>query len=94
MALKAKAHPTKAHKYQRFLVKGAKSVSEAIYRCMHPGCPHYLTDRFIKGAIAECWRCGSEFVITKEYKKPHCDKCTRKKVIEIEEETPIPESPI
>lgn len=85
-----KAHPTSAHKYMR--VKTAAGT--IIWRCMKPGCSHYLRNIFIVGAVSECWRCDSEFVIDKTtaLKKPHCRDCTRRK--DPVELPPIEESPI
>jgi len=89
-------HPRKQHKYQRILVRGGKSVNTYLWRCMHPGCRHYLTEQFIIGAICECWRCEKDFVIDKKtaLKKPHCRECTRRKNIVESEPIEIPESPI
>jgi len=97
MPVRAPAHPTKAHKYLRVTVKGRTSVNKYKFRCVHPGCQHYLTNEFIVGAIAECWRCGDEFVIDKvlALKKPHCRPCTKRKDLDVEESRPpIPESPL
>jgi len=66
------------HKYMK--VNGKESV---IYRCMEPGCSHWIRSIFIVNRIAKCWYCGNNFIITKELArltKPHCDNCTNKKV--------------
>ena len=60
-------------------VQGKNSV---MYRCMLPGCSHYVRDIFIVGRIAKCPYCGEDFVITSELarrKRVHCENCTNKK---------------
>jgi hypothetical protein len=93
----AKASHRGSHKYLRLNVRGRHSVNKHIFRCAKPGCSHYLTEQFIVGAVAECWRCERDFVIDRKtaLKKPHCRECTRGVV----EKVPgtnivIPESPI
>lgn len=94
---KAVAHPDSPHKYLRIKVKGRTSVSAYRWRCVKAGCHHYLLEDFIVGALAECHRCGCDFVIDKATKlmKPHCRKCTRRKDEASDEMLPaIEESPI
>lgn len=72
------------HKYMK--VKGKDST---IYRCMEPGCPHWIRAIFIINRIAKCWYCGSDFIITPDLarlKRIHCKDCTNKKVKEIKPE--------
>ena len=66
-----------AHRYKR--VKLGKNGFE-VYKCYKPGCTHYIRKELVIGAIAECWRCRKEFVMTPmnaKQAKPHCNACTR-----------------
>lgn len=85
------------HKYLRVAVKGRQSVGKALYRCVRPGCTHYLREEFIVGQRCICWRCEEEFVIEqkqKKLKKLHCRSCTRRKNLVEGESVEIQESPI
>lgn len=65
------------HKYLKDKFKQSGTV---IFKCVLPGCQHYLNDRFIIGKISLCWRCNQPFLIDKqlkELKKPHCHDCTK-----------------
>lgn len=71
----------KIHKYQR--VEAKNEGKSAVYRCVLPGCKHYLREEFIVGQIALCYECNNEFEITKailsprKIKKVHCQDCVR-----------------
>lgn len=65
-----------AHKYVRVRL-GKKDY--IVFRCVRPGCAHYIRQELVIGKIAQCWRCGDEFVMNQKtamLKKPHCTKCT------------------
>jgi len=65
------------HKYIR---SKFKQSGTRIYKCILPGCHHYILEEFIEGKISVCWYCGEDFVIgkrAKRLKKPHCD-CVRR----------------
>lgn len=67
----------KIHQYVR--VKGKNSV---MYRCVLPGCSHYVRDIFIVGRIAKCPYCGESFMVTKDLARRkiiHCESCTTSK---------------
>ena len=67
------------HKYRRSTL-GMKKWK--IYKCVLPGCTHYIDASLIQNRISICWRCEEPFVIDKrlsELAKPHCHKCTEKK---------------
>jgi hypothetical protein len=64
------------HKYER---KKYGNNGCFIYKCMIPGCTHFVYESLIINRRSLCWRCDKEFVITKLLKKPHCDDCTRGK---------------
>lgn len=72
------------HRYRRVRLQ-----TTDVYRCILPGCRHYLRRAFAIGAISSCYRCGMPFELTKRNMKldtPHCDSCyVRRKKKELEE---------
>ena|SRR5215204_6076621 len=54
-----------------------------IYRCILPGCSHFIGEALILNKVSLCNRCGEEFIIGKSMiqprriVKPHCDRCSR-----------------
>ena len=66
------------HKYKRIM-----SGQRPIYRCMLPGCYHFIGEEHIEHKLSLCHRCNKEFVITQKMLfpraivKPHCDDCNR-----------------
>lgn len=73
---------TGAHLYERFDTRSGK----ALYKCMIPGCPHYISKgELIIGRLSRCWgECGREAVITKDVyqdkiKKPYCETCRQER---------------
>ncbi len=65
------------HRYRRI-------KSSGIFRCMLPGCRHYLTKEFAEGAISSCYRCGNDFILNKRnmaLETPHCNSCTTRRNI-------------
>ena len=70
------------HKYKKDIL----GKDYVIYRCVLPGCTHYLPERLIKGKFCVCWRCGEPFIIKLLHSKPHCDDCIEKKKPEIDED--------
>lgn len=65
-----------AHRYVR--VRLGKN-DYTVFRCVRPGCAHYVRQELVIGKIAQCWRCDDEFVMNQKtalLKKPHCAKCT------------------
>ena len=68
--------PTHLHKYKRVFPWG--KGKSPVYKCMVPGCAHYIVPGLLMGKICECWRCGSAMVIGKYAStlvKPHCNDC-------------------
>ncbi|SRR6266705_2454268 len=66
-----------AHRYMRVKL-GKKGYT--VYRCVKPGCSHYVNAALVLGKMYECWRCGREYPMnqkTAQLKKPHCASCTR-----------------
>jgi len=64
------------HRYRR--------MKTGTFRCILPGCRHYLTKEFAEGVMSNCYRCGQDFVLTKRNMKletPHCDSCTHRRNI-------------
>ena len=69
--------PDHLHKYQRTILGRRNWL---IYRCMVPGCTHYIDADLILNRLCECWRCGNAMAINKRaalLAKPHCDDCVR-----------------
>ena len=70
------------HKYKRFEFSNGRLA----YRCMLPGCRHYILPQFLMGQRSICWRCGNAFTINAaqaRMAKPTC--CKEKKMNEVEE---------
>lgn len=70
------------HKYKKVVL----GKNYTVYKCVLPGCDHYISVALALGKIAECWRCGSPFTITADIirkgrvvAKPHCKPCTKSK---------------
>jgi len=66
-----------AHRYTR--IKLGKN-DYIVFRCVRPGCSHYIRQELVVGKIAQCWRCEGDFVMNQKtamLKKPHCHKCTK-----------------
>jgi hypothetical protein len=68
------------HRYEKMIWPNGK----IFYKCMEPGCPHYLpVANLAIGRESLCWGpgpCNKLVVITKEdvqrgTKKPMCDEC-------------------
>jgi len=81
MGKRKKAH-VGPHKYQRILWKSRKVEGEPyyIFKCMLPGCTHFVPRELVIGNECECWRCGKTFIMTLPatyLKKPHCMSCTK-----------------
>ncbi len=70
------------HKYKRDVL----GKDYEIYRCVLPGCTHYIPASMIKGKFSICWRCGEPFVIKLKHSKPHCDDCIEKKKPELSDD--------
>lgn len=50
------------------------------FKCIHPECTHLNTKELIKGKIALCNGCTSEFILTAESLRrvyPKCSKCIK-----------------
>ena len=72
-----KTNKNHLHRYQRFTLKDS---GKDIFRCVLPGCRHYLFEQFALGQHSECNRCAREFVLNREnmeLRKPHCIDCTK-----------------
>lgn len=75
---------TGPHKYQRIQWRSRQAKGEpyVIFKCMLPGCTHYVPRDLVVGNETICWRCGKIFQMayTHTYlKKPHCIACTKGK---------------
>jgi hypothetical protein len=66
------------HKYLRHTFKSGYVV----YKCMLPGCSHYIDAALVAGKQTICWRCGAVCLIPirdvdNQLKRPHCLSCTK-----------------
>ena len=65
------------HRYHR---RKQGNRGHQIYKCVVPGCTHYIDTKMADGRICECNRCGKPFVLDKracKLAKPHCLECVR-----------------
>jgi hypothetical protein len=63
------------HVYKR--VKWGKKKTP-IYRCILPGCTHYVLPEMLENRVAACPVCSKPYVIDirkTTLKRPHCDNC-------------------
>lgn len=77
------------HKYIRDILghkkrtnQKPKATDTLIFKCILPGCSHYIRNQFIEGKISECWECHENFVIDKiasRLQKPICQACRMKR---------------
>ena len=68
-----KAHPGRAHQYRR--VRMGKGKDYVVYRCILPGCSHYINKELAPGRESICWECGKTFFMTTrslQQAKPTC----------------------
>lgn len=69
---KSKTHEG-AHQYRR--VRLGKEKDYIVYRCIKPGCPHYIPKEMLPGKTSVCWKCGKEFIVQTsnlQQAKPTC----------------------
>ncbi len=67
------------HKYKRQILGNKKYV---VFKCVKPGCSHYVPYDLVEGKVCECNRCGERMVMNKRaisLAKPYCDNCAGKK---------------
>lgn len=60
------------HRYEK--------VSDLLYKCVVPECPHIISSKILVGRRAECPTCKDTFLVNKEHlrrKKMHCLKCSK-----------------
>ena len=74
------------HKYQKKDIGSNKKYE--VYKCMIPGCSHYISLKQAEGKLAICHSCNDAFVITrstltgssgKPLAKPKCPDCINHK---------------
>jgi len=66
------------HKYMR--VKLGKKKDFIVFKCMIPGCTHYLQRDLVVGRESICWVCGELMTLsmkTTTLKYPHHSYCTK-----------------
>lgn len=69
--------PKHVHKYVRVKMKGGEYI---VYKCVLPGCTHFINRDLVVGHETLCWKCGTTIVMTMKLatlRKPHCVDCTR-----------------
>jgi hypothetical protein len=69
---KRKSH---IHKYKKVPFGNKGTI---VFRCMIPGCSHYLHEEMVRNQKSLCWKCNTIFVMTPDKmrrQKPRCDKC-------------------
>jgi hypothetical protein len=69
------------HKYKRVKL-GSKGYT--VYKCMKPGCTHYIRQELVTGMKTICWRCEQEQIMSPKMAtqaKPHCLECTHRKAL-------------
>ena len=68
------------HKYKRFNI-GASGKEYLVFRCMMPGCTHYVPVEQALGRPCVCNRCNEPMILNKEsvkLSKPHCANCVER----------------
>ena len=76
----------KVHMYER--VPRTNLKKEIIYRCILPGCSHWIRQSLLFNRKAICPRCNHVFIVSKamsKLKKPHCEDCTKTQHVRIKE---------
>jgi hypothetical protein len=70
----------KVHKYQKAKLKPSGKI---IYKCILPGCPHYVFPEFVLNREAMCNECSDTFVmphaVSSLISKPVCFSCAAKR---------------
>jgi hypothetical protein len=71
------------HKYKRIVWK-TRTTNEPyiIFKCMLPGCMHYVQRELVVGNESICWKCGNAFQMSMSstyLAKPHCPHCVEGK---------------
>lgn len=67
------------HKYRRIKMGNDYEV----YKCVLPGCPHYIRPELVVGRFSLCWGCDEQFTMSATSAtrlKPKCQKCIDKTV--------------
>lgn len=62
------------HKYKRVTTDKDKEI----YKCVLPGCPHYISPDLVLGRFSECWECKMTFIMNEKSitrLKPKCNTC-------------------
>jgi len=81
------------HKYKRVIMGGKKFEKDEngklrivrqagypVYKCVVPGCTHYVPRELAEGRESTCWRCGERLTMTTRnltQAKPTHRECTR-----------------
>lgn len=78
------------HRYKKFDIGAFGKPPYFVYKCIKPGCSHYIPIALAEGRLCECNRCGELMVIGKQVMSqssgspmtlPHCADCTKKRKV-------------
>lgn len=86
-----KHHHEGPHKYIKKRI-GNKANPYTVWKCMLPGCTHYIKYELGENRHTICWRCGDITTLDKlkmELTRPHCVKCTKGVKKEGDQEIPL-----
>jgi hypothetical protein len=67
------------HRYEK--TKLGKKKDYIIFRCVLPGCSHFVLPETLKGRECECFICHKTFILgplSKLTTRPHCSDCRLK----------------
>ena len=79
------------HKYIKKRI-GDKKDPYTVWKCMLPGCTHYIKYELGENRFTVCWRCGATTTLDKilmDLTRPHCHRCTRRSKKTEESDIPI-----
>jgi hypothetical protein len=66
---------------RRILLKKSDGLFE-VYRCMLPGCTHFVSTDLVVGRRSLCWSCGEEMIIMNaNQKRPIHEQCSKRRRI-------------
>lgn len=66
---------THVHKYKKIKWGRKKTI---IWRCMLPGCSHYIHHELVRNRKSLCYKCDAVFIMNPDKMrrtKPKCDRC-------------------
>lgn len=82
MAIKEQGTQMSKTKVEHIHIYERPTWNKTIYRCIDPGCPHYIKKGYLLGKYARCPECSNQFILTREKllrARPKCDFCSNTK---------------